>query len=521
MADTSGIDTAIKMAPLTAQSVGDGMRRGGLEPLASSRLGEVVTDVATQSSESLKQYVLSNGQASIEAGISELQEAGVMTDQLAESFRQVDYTNPESVSKAMGAMCKMKQTHSADQRGMSFQKGLLDEGLANLGPDATAEDVARMEEDIRKTGIEKARTDLDLDALNAYVARFPSHAEEVGKTQAANDVNNDRKLAKEARGYLAKIDVQAVDALNQAVDVTKEAFELGAKNGTAMWGIQANTESVRKFGNFMRTMASNTKFELHAGEKDRGVLSTFAYSLTAKAAEWLENNSLDYTDEERQALNMMTGALGTALAAYIKSMSGTAVTESERAFLMANLNIGNYANPRVMMRSLNNLIERTKTNIKKWESEALNAHPERTNQFFADFSSGSLVSQGMRRFQTEWMDRVLGTKDIKVGPGTAPGAKKRDDLVKRMLADTPAGFNAAEIKSMVVQKVKGRDRFVITGESGDTFTVNPENAVPKLLKKAHPKGTGNPNKGTGNPTKVDPNKVDPNKGERKPLVWVN
>jgi len=457
MTTNAGIQLATTLAPVTTQFTGE--PTGGLGVTLAS-LEKPLQGMATSSAKAFENYVLSNGRASIEAGVQELTKAGVMTEQLASTFRNIDPTDKQAVSGAMDAMAKMKQDYSADTRATDFHKGQtaeqqarLQEELDKLGTDATPEQVQEATQRANK-GVSinnLANTELDEEALAKYRNRY---VQPEGKMTAEGQRVTATKI-REVFRLLRESGEASIPSLATAVRESENAIN---KHGKELWGITANSEKARAFSNILRTVGKkvDTYLESITGQDRSTVAASISSTFKDKMSDVFSAPELGLSDSAREDLNVMMGAIGTAMADYIKTQSGATVSDRERRFLMSNLGINSFHSYGTFKRNFNNLVRRIQTQIQQAESKAMIIGPDVLTQHRDQMYQGRSIASALPMFNGETYDALIASDIAQVEAEAVdealPATAKVDKVDKKPIVTSTSALKKASKKFIGVPK---------------------------------------------------------------------
>jgi len=404
---------------------------------AVSQMGNIAT-------QSLRSMIVAKGQESIDQGLKELKEAGMSNPALEQSFATLDYSNPEMVGKALSAMSKLVQEHRADKRSMEYGRGklqgLLDQRIKEaesqsmtakkdingnmvMGTDGKpVMETKPLTQSQRFNAMELAKRelhqgaglDLDIEALGGLQKRFPLDGLERDASTTATGQNAKRLDRAQVMKMLRGSGWEAMPSFAIAIDKVNEIVT--RRDGdTSFWGFQANNPALRRAGNFLQSVADKLSSPQGIRDSEAMTLAQQIESTFKNLGSAAAQSASGMTKDQRQDLNALMTGVGIAAAQYIRSISGAAATDVERAALLSNMGVQNMVDFPSFAASFNLVTDELENRVQAVE-ELAQGYGSVFDEVLADLG-GKLPSSvlGGRR-----MKLPSGVKKVEPGDGLDP-----------------------------------------------------------------------------------------------------
>lgn len=417
-----------------------------LQPLAKG-LGGAVSGAG----DAINTFVLQNGAKAIDAGLKELQAAGLSNPALEQYFGTINPQDPEAVKSALDLMGQtLVPKAQAQEEGKKFVERGMTEAMSQLPEDATPYQRQRAQYEGAKNalvGAGKSATDAGYADTAARVKGMEAPKE----TAALSKANATMKKA-----ALDTLKKDGGVSMIAPMKVAAETFNRVNAQYPDLWKFASYGTTARKIGNALNTFSEELKGQEGKqipAETMLGQIKNFTNSLIIDAAQFTGTADKKKVD----AFNEMMGQVGNMMASYIKALSGAAVTDNERAFLLGNLNLSNFASAEAFAQSANLLKQGTMENARNMEEMAqAYAGPE-----IWDTEILPYVTLPSSKFNEFSFDAGPATQQVRPPqekkpprdvPPHNPGAGQNG-----VIAPPPSGFTRLEKDAMGVPQAKSAD----------------------------------------------------------------
>jgi hypothetical protein len=330
------------------------------------------------SADAFKTHLLMQGAATLEAGLEELRQVGASEQEIA-MFKAVDPSNREALQKALEGMARLKRARTAEMQGQKLVGDVdaqADKELRELqdietekarisGGTTPAFDSEAARRNIRQrllSGIASKAAGMETDTMLNVADRLkmiPGGGAERDKPLQRAEISAWGRAAKALNeGKAAEVNLAHAAEAIKRIQTGGEYAPLSSEDlGSWMAELKAQRQ-IDTVESILRRLPANKWDKLDEGTA--GAIEKLVVDWQRKGLAAIESiAAAKLSPEKKAAARQMTTVLGEFMADFIKSKSGAAVTDNEREFLQGVLNIGNHATGRDMMRSLQQLADKS------------------------------------------------------------------------------------------------------------------------------------------------------------------